>query len=60
MARSLILNYRPLVEMMVVDRTGQLVGRHNQNHLVRDFKQTLPPGEPVTKFFLKFLKDSAK
>ncbi len=58
-ASTLVINFRPLVEMMVLTPDGRLIDRQGMNSDILDpFPQCVPPGPDLMTHFLKFLDES--
>lgn len=61
MAVTLIKNYRPLVEMMVLSPTGRLVARQSMNEdIMERFPRSWAPDASLMGYFLGFLRDAAQ
>ena len=59
LATTLILTFRPLVEMMVLSPEGVLVSHKSMNEDIMDnFANVFPPDEAALEFFLDYLEDS--
>lgn len=60
-ASVLSKNYRPLVEMQVLNLAGDLVSRRSMNEdIMAPFASAPAPDAKLMSYFLKYLDDSAK
>ena len=60
-ASTLVINFRPLVEIMVLSPDGRLIDRQGMNQdIIDQFPQCVPPGPDLMTHFHRFLDESRK
>ncbi len=58
---TLIVNYRPLVEMMVLNKEGRLLARRSMNEdIMENFPRSWEPDQKLLHSFNGFLSEASR